>query len=47
MTMLTHSTSRTAPLLLCLLVLLTLSAGPALADDEQVWAALEQGGKII
>jgi phosphohistidine phosphatase SixA len=47
MTMLTHSTSRTAPLLLCLLVLLTLSAGPALADDEQVWAALKQGGKII
>ena len=45
--MLTHSTSRTAPLLLCLLVLLTLSAGPALADDEQVWAALKQGGKII
>ncbi|MGB8565333.1 MAG: histidine phosphatase family protein [Pseudolabrys sp.] len=47
MTMLTHSTSRTAPLLLCLLVLLTLSAGPALADDEQVWASLKQGGKII
>ena len=45
--MLTHSTSRTAPLLLCLLVLLTLSAGHALADDEQVWAALKQGGKII
>ena len=32
--MLTHSTSRTASLLLCLLVLLTLSAGHALADDE-------------
>jgi phosphohistidine phosphatase SixA len=47
MTMLTHSTSRTAPLLLCLLVLLTLSAGPALADDEQVWAALKQGGKVV
>ena len=45
--MLTHSTSRTASLLLCLLVLLTLSAGHALADDEQVWAALKQGGKII
>jgi len=47
MTMLNHSTSRTASLLLCLLVLLTLSAGHALADDEQVWASLKQGGKII
>ena len=45
--MLNHSTSRTASLLLCLLVLLTLSAGHALADDEQVWAALKQGGKIV
>ena len=45
--MLNHSTSRTASLLLCLLVLLTLSAGHTLADDEQVWAALKQGGKII
>ena len=27
--------------------LLTLSAGRALADDEQVWAALRQGGKVI
>jgi hypothetical protein len=47
MTMLNHSTSRTASLLLCLLVLLTLSAGHTLADDEQVWAALKQGGNII
>jgi hypothetical protein len=40
--------SRTAPLLfLCLLVLLTLSARGALADDEQVWAALKQGGKVV
>ena len=38
---------RSGLLLLCLLVLLTLSAGPALADDEQVWAALKQGGKVI
>jgi phosphohistidine phosphatase SixA len=27
--------------------LLTLSAGYALADDEHVWAALKQGGKVI
>ena len=39
--------NRMAPLLLCLLVLLTLSAGSAFADDEQVWAALKQGGKVI
>jgi hypothetical protein len=45
--MLTSSNSRIAPLLLCLVFLLTLSAGRALADDEQVWAALRQGGKVI
>src|SRR5262249_4610744 len=45
--MLTHSTSRAASLLLCLLFLLTLTAGHALADDEQVWAALKQGGKVV
>src|SRR5215475_9372159 len=45
--MLTHLTSRTASLLLCLLFLLTLTAGHALADDEQVWAALKQGGKVV
>ena len=39
--------SRTAPLLLCLLVLLPLSARCALADDQQVWAALKQGGKVV
>jgi phosphohistidine phosphatase SixA len=39
--------SRTAPLLFCLVVLLTLSARCALADDEHVWAALKQGGKVI
>jgi phosphohistidine phosphatase SixA len=44
--MLTSLNSRTARLLLCL-VLLTLSAGRAVADDEQVWAALGQGGKVI
>jgi phosphohistidine phosphatase SixA len=30
-----------------LVVLLTLSAGRAFANDEQVWAALKQGGKVI
>ena len=39
--------SRMAPLLLCLAVLLTLSTGTALADDERGWAALKQGGKIL
>jgi phosphohistidine phosphatase SixA len=38
--------SRTASLLLCLLVLLT-SAACALADDQHVWAALKQGGKVV
>src|SRR5262249_24747364 len=45
--MLTRSISRTASLLLCLFVLMTLSIGYAHADDEQVWAALKQGGKVI
>lgn len=39
--------NRMTPILLCLLVFLTLSARSALADDEHVWAALKQGGKII
>jgi phosphohistidine phosphatase SixA len=39
--------SRTATLLVCLLVLLTLSPRSAIADDEQLWAALKQGGKVI
>ena len=34
-------------ILICLLVFLTLSARCALADDEQVWAALKQSGKVI
>src|SRR5262249_62221367 len=29
------------------LFLLALSSGLALADDEKVWAALSQGGKVI
>jgi phosphohistidine phosphatase SixA len=39
--------NRTAALILSLLVLLTLWAGRAYADDEKVWAALKQGGKVI
>jgi phosphohistidine phosphatase SixA len=39
--------NRTAALLISLLVLLTLGAGGAFADDEKVWAALKQGGKVI
>ena len=34
-------------LFVCLMVLLTLLPRSALADDEQVWAALKQGGKVI
>jgi phosphohistidine phosphatase SixA len=45
--MLTNLKRWTAPLLHCLVVLLTLSAGCARADDEQVWAALKQGGKVV
>ena len=39
--------SRTASVVLCLAVLPTLSAGRALADDGDAWAALKQGGKVI
>jgi phosphohistidine phosphatase SixA len=39
--------NRMAPLLLCLVGLLTVSARNAIADDEHVWAALRQGGKVI
>jgi len=45
--MLTKSTSRVATLLLCLLVLLTLSPQRASADNEQLWVALKHGGKVI
>ena len=45
--MLTRLNTRTAPLLLCLVVLPTPSTGRAHADDEKVWAALKQGGKVI
>ena len=39
--------NRMALLRLCLVVLLAFSAGRAFANDEQVWAALKQGGKVI
>ena len=39
--------NRMGRLLLCLVVFLTLSTRCALADDEQVWAALKEGGKVI
>jgi phosphohistidine phosphatase SixA len=45
--MLTDLNSRTAPFLLSLLVLLTLWAGRAFAEDEKIWAALKQGGRVI
>src|SRR5215475_872802 len=45
--MLTKSTSRLTTLLLCLLVLLTLWSQRASADNEQLWAALKHGGKVI
>jgi phosphohistidine phosphatase SixA len=37
----------TLTLLLFLMVALTIPAGRILADDDQVWAALRQGGKVI
>ncbi len=45
--MLTNWSSRRGPFLLCFVVLLAMSAGRAFADDEQVWAALSQGGKVV
>lgn len=45
--MLTHLNRRTALVLLCVVLLATLSARRAFADDEQVWAALRQGGKVV
>ena len=45
--MLTVLNSRIATLLLCLVCLLAMSAGQAFGDDEQVWAALRQGGMVI
>ena len=45
--MLTVLNSRIATLLLCLVCLLAISAGQAFGDDEQVWAALRQGGMVV
>jgi phosphohistidine phosphatase SixA len=45
--MLTNLNGWPTTLLLCLVSLLTLSARRASADDDQVWAALKQGGKVI
>ena len=46
--MLTNFSSRRSPFFfLCIVLLLTLSAGQAFASDEQVWAALRQGGKVV
>jgi phosphohistidine phosphatase SixA len=39
--------NRMSRLLLCLAVFLALSTRGALSDDEQVWAALKGGGKVI
>jgi broad specificity phosphatase PhoE len=39
--------NRMGRLLLCLVVFLALSTRGALTDDEQVWAALKEGGKVI
>lgn len=45
--MLTILNTRIATLLLCLVCLLAISAGQAFGDDEQVWAALRQGGMVV
>lgn len=45
--MFANSTTRSVTLLLCLFVLLVPALRPAKADDEQVWAALKEGGKVI
>jgi phosphohistidine phosphatase SixA len=45
--MFTNLSSRRGPLLLCFVFLLALSVGRVFANDEQVWAALGQGGKVV
>lgn len=45
--MASNLSSRTPVFLLCLFVLLTPSPGRAGANDEQLWAALKQSGKVI
>jgi hypothetical protein len=44
---LSNSNSKTVTFFLCLVVLLALSPERTFADDERVWAALKQGGKVI
>jgi phosphohistidine phosphatase SixA len=45
--MLATLNSRTATLLFCLVFSLAISARRAIADEEQVWATLKQGGKVV
>ena len=45
--MLTNLSRRRGPFLLFFVFLLTLSAGRAFASDEEVWAALKTGGKVV
>jgi phosphohistidine phosphatase SixA len=45
--MLTNLSSRRGPFLLFFVVLLMLSAGRAFASDEEIWAALKTGGKVV
>ncbi|MBU6458499.1 MAG: histidine phosphatase family protein, partial [Bradyrhizobium sp.] len=45
--MLTSANRRIALFLLCFAFLPTLLAGRALANDEQVWAALKRGGMVV
>lgn len=46
--MFAHPNSWTRTFLRCLVaILLAVSVGRALADDEHIWAALKQGGKVI
>jgi hypothetical protein len=45
--MFTVLNTRIATLLLCLVWLLAISPGQAFGDDEQVWAALRQGGMVV
>ena len=42
-----HLNNNMGPLLLCLAFMLTFSARSAFADDQHVWTALKQGGKVI
>lgn len=45
--MFTVSNGRAATLVLCLSVFLVFSVERALAEDERVWDALKQGGKVV